>query len=174
METRLGGPVENWAWGPGELGLWANMEIGLGGPGQCKNWAYGPGELGLWANMEIGHGLRASVKTRLVGQYGNWAWWASVEIGLKGQCKNWAYGPGELGLWANMEIGLGGPVWKLGLRVSVKTGLMGQTKHNIPKFLPRSSFWENELGFGSMKIRVKISNEICKAAPVLRLWVDEF
>jgi len=49
-------------------------------------------------------GLWASVRTRLGGQCGNWAWWpvwklglvANVEIGLGGQCRNWAW-------WANQN-----------------------------------------------------------------------
>ncbi|WVY90789.1 hypothetical protein V8G54_036303 [Vigna mungo] len=112
--------VETGLMGQAELGLWANVESGLGGPklglwasvetgliGQCRNWAW-------WASVETGLGP-ASVETGLMGQakLGLWAnklglgqaklgLWANVEIGLKlglvGQCKNWAYGPGETGL----------------------------------------------------------------------------
>ncbi|WVY92932.1 hypothetical protein V8G54_032020 [Vigna mungo] len=101
-----------------KLGLWASVEIGL--MGQCRNWASG-----------------ASVETGLMGQCGNWAWWASVETGLMGQYGNWAWWASKLGLWANMEIGLGGPVVETGLMgqcgnwawwASVETGLTGQAK----------------------------------------------
>ncbi|WVY97127.1 hypothetical protein V8G54_029278 [Vigna mungo] len=139
----LVGQCRNWAYGPGETGLsgpvvetglmgqygnwawWANVGIGL--MGQYGNWAW-------WASVETGlmgqygnWAWWANVGIGLMGQYGNWAWWASVEtglggpiwkLGLVGQCRNWAYGPiWKLGLWANMEIGLGGP--KLGLWASV-------------------------------------------------------
>ncbi|WVY91992.1 hypothetical protein V8G54_037506 [Vigna mungo] len=101
VETGLKGQYKNWAYGLGELGLWANMEIGLGGP----VW-----KLGLRTSLKTGlmgqYGNWVWWATGFMGQYGNWAWWANVETALKGQCKNWAYGPGELGLWANMEIGL--------------------------------------------------------------------
>ncbi|WVZ07141.1 hypothetical protein V8G54_020487 [Vigna mungo] len=111
----------------------------LGLVGQFENWAYGPDKAGLRGPKL---GLGASVETRLVGQYGNWALRAS-------QCGNWALGPvwklgfgasvetglggpGEIGLWASVETGLRGqaswaygPVWKLGLWANVETRLRG-------------------------------------------------
>ncbi|WVZ25294.1 hypothetical protein V8G54_003838 [Vigna mungo] len=48
------------------------------------------------------------------------------KTGLRGQCGNWAYGPGETGLLGPGETGLMGPVWKLSLGANVETGLRGE------------------------------------------------
>ncbi|WVZ15293.1 hypothetical protein V8G54_012859 [Vigna mungo] len=67
--------------------------------------------------------------------------WASVETGPMGQCRNWAYGPAKLGLWARRnwaygpcknwaygpgETGLMGQNWAYGLG---EIGLMGQRRN---------------------------------------------
>ncbi|WVY90364.1 hypothetical protein V8G54_035878 [Vigna mungo] len=108
-----------------KLGLWASVGTGL--MGQCGNWAW-------WASVETGLmgqaklDLWVSVGTGLMGQCRNWAYGPMWKLGLVGQCRNWAYGP-ELGLWANVEIGLGWPVQELDLWTSVGTGLMGQCRN---------------------------------------------
>ncbi|WVZ24064.1 hypothetical protein V8G54_002608 [Vigna mungo] len=122
--------------GPNELGLMgqragligASVETELGG----QNWALGPGELGLGASVETGLrasglvwklGLGASVEAGLRGQ-ASWAWWASVETEHMGQCRNWAYGPGETGLGGqcrNWALGSG----ELGLGASIEIELGG-------------------------------------------------
>ncbi|WVZ20021.1 hypothetical protein V8G54_007343 [Vigna mungo] len=162
------GASETWLWGQASWALWASVETGLWS--QCRNWA-------LWDST-------------------SWAWgpmwklglWVNVETRLWAQCGNWAYGP-KLGFEAR-RAGLCEPVWKLGLGASVETRLRGQPHGHIiihtllngdvicecqgardTQKLPQSGVWEK--GWG-MKIRMKFSNEICEAAPVLGLWVDEF
>ncbi|WVZ07341.1 hypothetical protein V8G54_020687 [Vigna mungo] len=96
----------------------------LGFVGQCGNWA-----LGLVVEIE----LSGPRETELMGQYGNWAWWANVKAGLCGQaswawgqCKNWALGASvETGLWGQASWAWG---HELGLGASVETGLRGQAK----------------------------------------------
>ncbi|WVY89257.1 hypothetical protein V8G54_034771 [Vigna mungo] len=194
----FGGQYENWALGPGELGLWANMEIGL--VGQYGNCALEASKLGLGASVETGLcgpgklgfgpvetrlegpvwklGLGASVENGLRGQCRNWAWWASVEnwalwarqAGLWGQCGNWALLARQARLWGQVKLGLGAGMILKRMRAGW-SGLEGWDRH-VGTTNPKGDVIC--LGFESMKIRMKISNGIRKAAPVLGLWIDEF
>ncbi|WVZ03679.1 hypothetical protein V8G54_024485 [Vigna mungo] len=91
-------------------------------------WDRVPRQMITWLWYCRGLGRLCMVVSGICEDGGDVVMVVGLETGLMGQCRNWAYGPGETRLMGQCRTELMGQV-KLDLWASVETGLMGQCRN---------------------------------------------